>query len=122
MATDVQTVFENTYATAQQLLIDMDNAVQTASAALQTLSLEYTPFDFQMPIMTFGSPTGLSTPPAPPLAPNLDNPPTVQAIPTEMPQAPGTFSKTVASAPSVTIPNAPSVSITPRSSRSASAY
>jgi len=112
MATDVATVFADTATMTAELLGSTTTALEVATAALSDPSIyAFEPYDFQQPIMIFGSPVQSLSPPARPETPNLDMLPRVQPIVSTMPTAPTKNIGTVPSAPSITTPSKPSTSI-----------
>lgn len=112
MASDPLAIMEEHDTLALQLISEARDALLAAANALaETASIEYTPFDFSYPVMTFGTPNITTSVPALPGEPNLDSLPTVQVVPTDVPEFTDSFSASAPTAPTINIPGEPSPSI-----------
>lgn len=109
MASDPLAILEEHDTLAGTLVGEARDALLAAAQALgATGAIEYTPFQFTDPIMAFGVPNTNIDKPSTPTTPNLDSVPTVQTVPSDVPEFNDTFTATVPTLPQITIPGDPS--------------
>jgi hypothetical protein len=112
MTTNVDQVFADYSALAQQLATDATTAIQTAGAALSTTGFyEYAPFEFQSPVMSFGGANITFDRPGKPTTPNLRTVPTVDRVPTGLEEFNKALLGSVPLAPTVSAPSKPGESL-----------